>query len=116
MIKVTIGGVNCEVLRCCKSIYFSMTLNRHVTDGVDLKVRVLPKAGFNPVPPSRKKRDRVWGVGNTIDVPMIQTISICTGMTISTLRYQCKVYDMNNEVEAELLYQKLSTDLALDNL
>lgn len=115
MIRVTINHTDFQVLRCNKIRRFSYTAQRDVLEGVSLKVRALIKTKFTP-PPSHKKSEKVWGTSTTIIQSMIEDIWVCVGMPTNKLTYQGKKYDMHNETEVEVLYQKLSTDLALECL
>lgn len=115
MIRVTIDHVDYQVLRCNTIRRFSYTAQRDVLEGVSLKVRAVVKSKFTP-PPSHKKSEKVWGTSKTIIQPMIEDIWVCVGMPTTKLTYQGKKYDMYNETEVEVLYQKLSTDLALECL
>lgn len=115
MIRVTIDQVDYQVLRCNTIRRFSFTAQRDVLEGVNLKVRALVKTKFTP-PPSHKKSEKVWGTCNTIIQPLIEDIWVCVGMPANKLTYQGKKYNMCNETEVEVLYQKLSTDLALECL
>lgn len=115
MIRVTINHADYQVLRCNTIKRFSFTAQRDVLEGVNLKVRALVKTKFTP-PPSHKKSEKVWGTSNTIIQPMFEDIWVCVGMPTNKLTYQGKKYDMYNETEVEVLYQKLSTDLALECL
>lgn len=115
MIRVTINQVDYQVLRCNTIRRFSYTAQRDVLAGVSLRVRALVKTKFTP-PPSHKKSEKVWGTCNTIIHPMFEDIWVCVGTPTNKLTYQGKKYDMYNETEVEVLYQKLSTDLALECL
>lgn len=115
MIRVTINHVDYQVLRCNTIRYFSNTAQRDVLNGVYLKARAVVKSKFTP-PPSRKKSEIVWGTSKTVIQPMFEDIWVCAGMSTDKLTYQGKKYNMNNETEVEVLYQKLSTDLALECL
>lgn len=115
MIRVTINHADFQVLRCNTICRYSFTAQRNVLEGVSLKVRPLIKSKFTP-PPSHKKSEKVWGTSTTIIHPLIEDIWVCVGMPSNKLTYQGKKYDMYNETEIEVLYQKLSTDLALECL
>ena len=71
---------------------------------------------YNPIPPSGKRADRIWGQQKPYIDPTGELHVAACDWWPSKLIYQGKKYDMYNEVEAELLYKKLSTDLALDSL
>lgn len=115
MIRVTIDHVDYQVLRCNTIRRFSYTAQRDVLEGVSLKVRAVVKSKFTP-PPSHKKSEKVWGTSKTIIHSLIEDIWVCVGMPANKLIYQGKKYNMYNETEVEVLYQKLSTDLALECL
>lgn len=115
MIRVTIDQVDYQVLRCNTIRRFSFTAQRDVLEGVSLKVRAVVKSKFTP-PPSHKKSEKVWGTSNIIIPPLIEDIWVCVGMPANKLIYQGKKYNMHNETEVEVLYQKLSTELALECL
>lgn len=115
MIQVTINKVDYQVLRCNKIKRFSFTAQRDILDGLSLKVKGIPKPKFTP-PQSRKKSEKVWGTSKTIIVPMIEEIWVASGLPANKIIYQGKKYDMHNETEVEVLYQKLSTELALECL
>ena len=115
MIRVTINHDDYQVLSCNMVKWFSYTAQRDVLSGVSLKARALIKSKFTP-PPSHKKSEKVWGTSKTIIQPLIEDIWVCVGMPTNKLTYQGKKYDMHNETEVEVLYQKLSTDLALECL
>ena len=115
MIRVTIDHVDYQVLRCNTIRRFSYTAQRDVLEGVSLKARAIVKSKFTP-PPSHKKSEKVWGTSKTIIHPLIEDVWVCAGMPANKLTYQGRNYDMHNETEVEVLYQKLSTDLALECL
>lgn len=115
MIRVTIDHVDYQVLRCKLIRHFSNTKQRDVLDGVCLKVKAVIQSKFTP-PPSHKKSEKIWGTSKTIIQPMFKDIWVCTDMMTDKLIYQGKKYDMYNETEVEVLYQKLSTELALECL
>lgn len=115
MIRVTINHADYQVLRCNLIKRFSCTAQRDVLEGVWLKVRAIPKTKFTP-PPSHKKPEKVWGTSKTIIQPILSEIWVCSDMQTDKLIYQGKKYDMYNETEVEVLYQKLSTELALECL
>lgn len=115
MIRVTISHADYQVLQCNTVKWFSYTAQRDVLSGVSLKVRAIIKPKFTP-PPSHKKSEKVWGTSTTIIQPLIEDIWVCAGMSVNKLTYQGKKYNMYNETEVEVLYRKLSTDLALECL
>ena len=115
MIRVTINHVDYQVLRCNILRRYSHTALRNIAEGVSLKVKAVPKTKFTP-PPSYKRSEKIWGTSKTIIMPMIDEIWVCAGMTANQLTYQGRKYDMYNETEVEVLYQKLSTELALECL
>ena len=115
MIRVTINHADYQVLRCNTIRRFSFTAQRDVLEGVSLRVRAVDKPKFTP-PPSHKKSEKVWGTSKTIIHPMFEDIWVCVGMPANKLIYQGKKYNMYNETEVEVQYQKLSTDLALECL
>lgn len=115
MIRVTMNHADYQVLRCNTIRCFSYTAQRYVLEGVRLRVRAVVKSKFTP-PPSRKKSEKVWGTSKTVIQPMFEDIWVCVGMPTDKLTYQGKKYNMHNETDVEVLYQKLSTELALECL
>lgn len=114
MVTITINKTKYRVLDCKPVITFSYTRQRQVFEGIRISIRELTTK-FTPCPPSRKKCDKVWGRKTDIQ-PIYDNVVIAMGWTDTKLVYAGKKYDMRQENEAELLYRRLSTNLALDKL
>lgn len=115
MIRVTINHADYQVLRYNTISHFSANAQRDILSGVSLRVRAVIKSKFTP-PPSHKKSEKIWGTSTTVIPPMFEDIWVCAGMRTNKITYKGRKYNMYNETEVEVLYQKLSTELALENL
>lgn len=114
MVTIIINKTKYRVLDCKPVITMSYTRQREVFEGVRMSIRELTTK-FSPCPPSRKKCDKVWG-RKIVEQPIYDNVIVAMGWTDTKVIYDGKKYDMRQENEAELLYRRLSTDLALDGL
>ena len=81
-----------------------------------LDVTELPTVKSSPCPPSKKKKDKVWGVQQPVSAPAETSVFVGCGM-IHKITYKGKEYDLaKDNAQTEILFRILSTDLALDSL
>lgn len=93
-----------------------LTYHARAMQDLMLDVTELPTIKSAPCPPSKKKKDKVWGVQQPVSNPAETTVFVGNGM-IHKITYRGKKYDLSKDnAQTEILFRILSTDLALDSL
>lgn len=93
-----------------------LSYHAHTMQDLMLDVTELSPVKPSPCPPSKKKKDKVWGVQQPVLYPPETTVFVGSGM-IHKITYKGKKYDLaKNNAQTEILFRILSTDLALDSL
>jgi len=93
-----------------------LSYRTHSMQDLMLDVTELPTVKPSPCPPSKKKKNKVWGVQQPLSAPAENTIFVGSGM-IHKITYKGKTYDLaKDNMQTEILFRILSTDLALDEL